>query len=57
MPITVVDADGVAQEFAEGNSWHIDSDKHLHLRSASNKQIASFAAGCWQSVGHAEVQA
>ena len=56
MPIRVIDADGDPQEFAEANTWHIDPDKHLHLRSASNRPVASFAAGAWVSVGHSEVQ-
>lgn len=57
MPITVIDRDGERQEFADANTWHIDNDKHLHLRSASNKQVATFATGYWQSVGHTEAQA
>lgn len=54
MPITVIDADGDAQTFPDANTWHIDDAKHLHLRSRSNGQVASFAAGAWLSVGHAE---
>ena len=54
MPITVIDGDGDPQVFADANSWHVDADRHLHLKSASNKQIATFAGGSWQSVGHAE---
>lgn len=57
MPITVVDKDDDAQTFTDANTWHVDEFQNLHLRSAGNKQVASFAAGCWQSVGHAEVQA
>lgn len=56
MAIIVVDSDGVAQQFADANTWHIDQDKHLHLRSSGNKAVASFANGCWQSVGQAEEQ-
>jgi hypothetical protein len=57
MPITVVDADNDVHEFADANTWHVDELKQLHLRSASNKQVASFAAGAWLSVGRAEVVA
>lgn len=56
MPITVIDSDGDPQTFADGNTWHIDERMMLHLRAASNKQVATFAPGAWVSVGHAEVQ-
>lgn len=56
MPITVVDRDDDSQTFADASTWHVDPDGHLHLRSRSNKQVASFAAGAWQSVGNAEDQ-
>lgn len=56
MPITVVDRDGEAQVFADANTWHIDADRNLHLRSSSNKAVASFAVDCWQSVGQSEEQ-
>ena len=56
MPVTVIDCDGDPHGFAEANTWHIDADRHLHLRSSSNKPVASFASGAWLSVGHAEVQ-
>lgn len=54
MPITVVDIDGDRETFLDGNTWHIDENRHLHLRSAQNKPVASFAAGRWASVGTAE---
>lgn len=56
MPITVIDKDGERQEFTDANTWHVDPDRHLHLRSAANKQVATFANGCWQSVGQSEEQ-
>lgn len=55
MSLTVIDVDGDPQVFDDANSWHIDADRHLHLRSTGNKQVASFAAGAWQSVGQSEV--
>lgn len=54
MPITVIDSDGDPVIFDDANSWHVDTDRHLHLRSSGNKQIATFAGGSWQSVGHSE---
>lgn len=54
MAITVVDADGDVQTFTDANTWHIDDSQNLHLRSAQNRAVASFAAGRWQSVGRAE---
>lgn len=51
--ISVIDADGDIQEFADATTWHIDERGQLHLKSA-DKQVASFAKDCWQGAGTSE---
>lgn len=51
--ISVIDADGDIQEFADATTWHIDDRGQLHLK-AGDKQVASFAKDKWQGAGTSE---
>lgn len=48
--ISVIDADGDIQEFADATTWHIDDRGQLHLNS-DNGPVASFAKDRWQGAG------
>lgn len=52
--ITVIDADGDPQDFAEATTWHIDDRGQLHLNDEGGKQVASFAKDKWQGAGTSE---
>ncbi|MCW2785248.1 MAG: hypothetical protein JWP74_1765 [Marmoricola sp.] len=51
--ISVIDADGKIQEFAEAITWHVDDRGQLHLKSESGP-VASFAKDRWQGAGTSE---
>lgn len=51
--ISVIDADGDVQEFAEATTWHVDDRGGLHLK-ADSKPVASFAKDGWQGVATSE---
>lgn len=48
--ISVIDADGDIQEFADATTWHIDDRGQLHL-NADDRPVASFAKDKWQGAG------
>lgn len=48
--ISVIDADGDIQEFADATTWHIDDRGQLHLNNDTGP-VASFAKDRWQGAG------